>query len=56
MMPLADILSMSENVWLSAALASAVSPASMAARMAFRAVRSFERSSRLCAVRLMVWR
>src|SRR6187455_3050709 len=56
MMPLADILSTIENVLLSAALASAVLPLSIAARMLFSAVRSRERSSRLCAVRLMVWR
>src|SRR5689334_14554324 len=52
----ADILSISEQVLLSEALAVAVSPASMAARMALRPVRSLDRSSRLCSVRLMVWR
>lgn len=56
MMPLPDILSMSDTVWLRAALAAVVSPVSIAARMDFSAVRSFERSARLCSVRLMVWR
>ena len=56
MMPLPDILSMSENVSLSAVWAAFVSPVSMALRMAFSPLRSLERSSRLCVVRLMVWR
>jgi hypothetical protein len=55
-MPFADILSTIENVLLRAAFASADLPASRAARIALSAVRRLDRSSRLCVVRLMVWR
>src|SRR5688572_5514982 len=56
MMPFVAILSTIDTVALSASLAPSTSLESSEARIAFSAVRSRDRSSRLCSRRLTFWR